>query len=157
VAILSVTVVIGLGLVTGTVLNLRPAGDDQSPTGWVTLPTPTGGPASSSDAELARLFETQQSNVEVQGVGSVTRLLADDNDGSRHQRFILRLDSGQTLLVAHNIDLSGRLEALAVGDRVGFRGEYVYTPQGGTLHWTHHDPRGSHPGGWLEWNGKRYS
>ena len=35
--------------------------------------------------------------------------LPDDNKGTRHQRFILKLSSGQTLLVAHNIDLADKI------------------------------------------------
>jgi len=112
--------------------------------------------AANTDAILAQLFQQQRSNVQVQGSGTVSRLLADDNQGGRHQRFILRLASGQTLLVAHNIDVAPRLDGLAVGDTVAFFGEYVYTDQGGTIHWTHHDPGGSHVAGWLQWNGHRY-
>jgi len=125
-------------------------------------PTPTAAPPSSSsarpdtDARLAQLFATQTSDVQVEGQGVVTRLLADDTSGDAHQRFILQLRSGQTLLVAHNIDIAPRLDGLAVGDTVAFSGEYVYTDQGGTIHWTHHDPGGTHVAGWLEWNGKRY-
>jgi len=113
-------------------------------------------PAPSGDTALARLFQTKQSNVQVSGSGTVTRLLADDTQGGRHQRFILQLASGQTLLVAHNIDIAPRLDGLAVGDQVGFYGEYVYTDQGGTIHWTHHDPAGTHVAGWLEWRGHRF-
>ena len=113
--------------------------------------------AANTDAHLAQLFKTQASNVQVSGAGTVSRLLTDDNDGSRHQRFILQLDSGQTLLVAHNIDIAPRLNGLSVGDRVAFYGEYVYTDQGGTIHWTHHDPSGTHVTGWLHWNGQKYS
>ena len=112
--------------------------------------------AASTDAQLAQLFQEQASNVEVSGSGTVSRILADDDDGSRHQRFILELGSGQTLLVAHNIDIAPRLDGLKVGDRVGFYGEYVYSDQGGTIHWTHHDPQGQHVAGWLTWNGQRY-
>jgi hypothetical protein len=57
-------------------------------------------------------------------------------NGSRHQRFILELGSGQTLLVAHNIDLAPRLPALAVGETVDFNGVYEWTPEGGVIHWT---------------------
>ena len=124
-------------------------------------PTPAPAPGTSqsvnTDAQLAQLFQTQTSNVQVRGQGIVTKLLADDNNGDRHQRFILQLASGQTLLIAHNIDVAPRLNGLAVGDRVAFYGEYVYSDQGGTIHWTHHDPGGTHVAGWLEWNGKRYS
>jgi hypothetical protein len=92
----------------------------------------------------------------ITGRGTVTRLLADDNEGSRHQRFVLELPSGRTLLVAHNIDLAPRIDALAVGDAVAFRGEYEPNDRGGVLHWTHHDPAGRHPGGWLRHRDRRY-
>jgi Protein of unknown function (DUF3465) len=88
--------------------------------------------------------------------GVVTRILADDRDGSRHQRFIIREDSGSTLLIAHNIDLAPRLEGLTVGERVRVSGELAWNPRGGTLHWTHHDPQGRHVAGYIEWRGRRY-
>ena len=110
---------------------------------------------SHTDAQIERLFQAKRSDVQVSGSGTVTRLLADDNEGSRHQRFILELDSGLTLLVAHNIDVAPRLAGLKVGDRVSFYGEYVYSEQGGTVHWTHHDPDGHHVDGWLESGGRR--
>jgi len=128
-------------------------------------PTPVPAPMTSSapsavtaeeDARLARLFSDKATGVQVEGRGEVARLLADDEEGGRHQRFILRLASGQTLLVAHNIDVAPRLDGLAVGEEVRFFGEYVYTEAGGTIHWTHHDPGGTHVAGWLEWNGRRY-
>jgi len=93
---------------------------------------------------------------QVQGAGQVVRILSDDNDGSRHQRFILELSPGRTVLVAHNIDLAPRVPSLREGDRVSFYGEYETNPQGGVIHWTHHDPQGMHVAGWLEHNGKRY-
>ena len=111
---------------------------------------------SDSDETLGRLFKNQESDVQVKGEGVVIRLLDDDEDGDRHQRFILELASGQTLLIAHNIDIAPRLDGLAVGDTVGFYGEYIYSGKGGTIHWTHHDPGSRHVSGWLEWNGERY-
>jgi cold shock CspA family protein len=97
-----------------------------------------------------------QSGAQMGGVGVVERVLADDNDGSRHQRFILRLASGQTLLIAHNIDIANRIEALSSGDRVDFYGQYQSNPEGGVIHWTHHDPDGNHVAGWLKHNGIVY-
>ena len=95
-------------------------------------------------------------DVEVDGRGTVQRLLPDDTDGSPHQRFLIRLDDGTTVLVAHNLDLAPRLDGLATGEAVAFRGEYIWNPKGGTLHWTHDDPRGTHPDGWLRWRGRTY-
>ncbi len=105
---------------------------------------------------LKEAFEQRRSNLQVEGRGIVDKLLADDNRGSRHQRFILRLPHGQTLLVAHNIDLAPRIDTLRVGDEVRFFGEYEWNEKGGVLHWTHHDPKGTHVGGWLEHRGRRY-
>ena len=93
---------------------------------------------------------------QVEGVGTVIRVLPDDNDGSRHQRFILQLESGRTLLVAHNIDLAPRINSIRQGDSVAFFGEFRTNPQGGVIHWTHHDPQKRHPDGWLKHGGRIY-
>jgi hypothetical protein len=105
---------------------------------------------------LENAYQTRASNVQVAGHGVVDRSLKDDDDGSRHQRFILRLASGRTLLVAHNIDLAPRIENLREGDTVRFFGEYEWNDKGGVLHWTHHDPQGRHVAGWLEHAGRKY-
>lgn len=111
---------------------------------------------SATDSALERAFRNGMSGVQVEGEGVVERVLPDDNDGSRHQRFILRLGSGQTLLIAHNIDLAPRLNRLAAGDSVAFHGVYEWNSEGGVVHWTHHDPRGRHVTGWLRYNGATY-
>ncbi|MFT6914257.1 MAG: hypothetical protein ACJAWL_000545 [Motiliproteus sp.] len=108
------------------------------------------------DAVIRQAFQNQRSNLQVSGSGVVVRTLPDDLDGSRHQRFILRLASGQTLLVAHNIDLAPRIGSLHRGDRISFNGEYEWNAEGGVLHWTHQDPRGLHKAGWLEHAGLKY-
>jgi gas vesicle protein len=107
-------------------------------------------------AKIQQAFERQQSDVQVQSVGTVKAVLRDDNEGSRHQKFILKLNNGQTVLVAHNIDLSPRIDDLQKDDSVEFYGEYEYSAQGGVIHWTHHDPNGRHVDGWLKHQGKTY-
>ncbi|MDP4494027.1 DUF3465 domain-containing protein [Vibrio sp. AH4] len=109
-----------------------------------------------NDAVLHQAYQSQQSDLQVQGFGQVTKVLPDDNDGSRHQKFILKLNSGQTLLVAHNIDLAPRIPNLKVGDSVEFYGEYEWNKKGGVLHWTHKDPQNRHAHGWLKHNGQVY-
>lgn len=84
------------------------------------------------------------------------RLIGDDNEGGRHQRFVLTLHGGQTLLVAHNIDIAPRVP-LGIGDRVRFRGIYEWNELGGVLHWTHHDPHGDGEGGYLRFQRREYS
>lgn len=88
--------------------------------------------------------------------GVVTRILADDRDGSPHQRFVIRTNGGVSLLVAHNLALAPRLQGLAAGDAVALRGEYEWNSQGGIVHWTHDDPQGRHETGYIEWRGRRY-
>lgn len=105
---------------------------------------------------LAAAFEKRQSDVQVQGSGRVSRILADDNEGSRHQRFIVQLPSGQTVLVAHNIDLADRVASIKSGDPVEFYGEYEWNERGGVIHWTHRDPQGVHQAGWIKHGGRTY-
>ncbi len=67
------------------------------------------------DSPIGRAFASGTSDVQVEGEGTVIRVLPDDVDGSRHQRFIVQLASGQTLLVTHNIDVAPRIAGLKVG------------------------------------------
>ncbi|MGF1719496.1 DUF3465 domain-containing protein [Vibrio kyushuensis] len=113
-------------------------------------------PTKGDDALLAKAYEINQSDLQVQGSGDVIRLLPDDNEGSRHQKFILKLNSGQTILVAHNIDLAPKIKNLRRGDTVKFFGEYEWNNKGGVIHWTHRDPNGRHAHGWLKHNGRTY-
>ncbi|MDK9762362.1 DUF3465 domain-containing protein [Vibrio sp. D420a] len=109
-----------------------------------------------NDQQLKQAYQNHQSDLQIQGSGTVSRVLPDDNIGSRHQKFILRLDSRQTLLVAHNIDLAPRIPNLKVGDVVQFYGEYEWNDKGGVIHWTHRDPGNRHAHGWLKHQGKIY-
>ncbi|MBL0702307.1 MAG: DUF3465 domain-containing protein [Desulfosarcina sp.] len=109
-----------------------------------------------SNQVISDAYQNQLSDIQVSGSGIVNRTLRDDNEGSRHQRFILRLPSGQTLLIAHNIDLAPKINTLQKGDVVEFYGEDEWNVKGGVVHWTHHDPGGRHVGGWLKHNGRKY-
>src|SRR5882672_1092008 len=112
-------------------------------------------PADRTD-DFRAAFTEQKSGTQVAGEGIVTKLLADDTEGSRHQRFILTLSSGQTLLIAHNIDIAPRLDSLKSGDSVAFSGLYEWNAKGGVIHWTHRDPNGRHQAGWLKHAGQTY-
>jgi hypothetical protein len=114
------------------------------------------GEAATSGQLLTAAYENRQSDIQVGGSGRVTRVLPDDNEGSHHQKFIIRLSSGQTLLIAHNIDLASRINSIKEGDTVEFFGEYEWNSRGGVVHWTHNDPNGRHEDGWLKHKGRIY-
>ena len=105
---------------------------------------------------LAYAYEMRLSDIQVEGGGTVERVLEDDTEGIAHQRFILRVGPEQTILVAHNLDLAPRVENLNRGDSVRFSGEYEWNDKGGVVHWTHRDPDGRHRDGWIFHDGKRY-
>jgi hypothetical protein len=149
--ILGVILAVGLGLTAPGVAGKPPA------IAGFPLAIASQRPAQLTSLKvLQAAYQSKQSNIQVLQEGKVIKILADDNYGSRHQRFLLQLASGQTLLIAHNIDLAPRLANLKVGDKVRFYGEYEWNDQGGVIHWTHRDPQGRHIDGWLELNGKRY-
>ena len=108
------------------------------------------------DSPIGRAFASGASDIQVEGEGTVIRVLPDDLNGAPHQRFIVQLASGQTLLMTHNIDIAPRIDGLKVGDNVRFNGEYVWNEKGGVIHWTHHDPQGRHVAGWVKHNGRTY-
>jgi hypothetical protein len=101
------------------------------------------------DGSLQRAINARADGVPVTGRGVVQRLLPDDRDGSPHQRIIVRVTGGGTVLIAHNLDLGARIAPLAEGDTLEFAGEYAWNAKGGVVHWTHPDPRGGHRAGWL--------
>ena len=107
------------------------------------------------NTSIENAYQHKQSDVQVSGRGKVVKLLAEDNQGSRHQKFLVKINSRQTLLFAHNIDLAAKIP-LQVDDEITFNGEYVYNPKGGIIHWTHLDPHGHHPSGWIMLNGNKY-
>ena len=123
---------------------------------WLLLPQHQNGPPPHEVSVVAPAPEPTTTGQEIIGEGVVVRLLPDDTHGGRHQRFVLRLPSGRTLLVAHNIDVAPRVAPLAVGDVVAFHGEYASNPQGGVVHWTHRDPAGRHEAGWLRKDGRTF-
>ncbi|MGI9013453.1 MAG: DUF3465 domain-containing protein [Phycisphaerales bacterium] len=129
----------------------------ENTTGNVEVPTSSSDEVHSSRGEDAVLaaFRDRRSEVIVEVSGRVTKKLADDDEEPRHQRFIVALPSGHTLLVAHNIDLAPYVP-LHPGDTVEIKGQYEWGEEGGVIHWTHHDPKGWREGGWIRVDGRKY-
>lgn len=105
-----------------------------------------------NNLELQEAFDERKSNLWLVGSGEVVKILSDDIKGSRHQRFLVKVNLTQTVLIAHNIDLAERVANLKPGDMIQFYGEYEWNEKGGVVHWTHHDPAGKKTGGWIKHN-----
>jgi hypothetical protein len=106
-------------------------------------------------------WRAQRSHVEVTADGSVARVLGlRQGPTGLHEGFLLHLRGaeghGLTVRVEDNVDITGRIP-LVSGDDVEVRGEYIYDPRGGLIHYTHHDPRGHHSSGYVRVNGRVYS
>lgn len=118
-------------------------------------------PASDGNGAVYDAWRSQQSRVEVTANGVVARDLGTRVGRSgAHEGFLLHLSGasgrGLTVRVEANVDFTGPLP-VAAGEPVVVRGEYEFDSRGGVIHWTHHDPRGRHPDGYIEIQNKRYS
>jgi len=114
--------------------------------------------ASSSAEGQAEVIAAQAAHaikVEVTVVAPVKKLLQEDDRGLPHQKFLLELVNGSTILVAHDIAMANRVP-IRPGDIVRIHGEYIWNSRGGLIHWTHHTDTPYHEGGWIEFQGVRY-
>jgi hypothetical protein len=120
-----------------------------------------GTAAPPSNAEVYAAWQQQRSPVQVTANGTVVKVLGIRRGrvGS-HEGFLVHLSGNDahnlTIRVEDNVDLTGPIP-LRAGDAVEVRGEYIYDPRGGVVHYTHRDPRGRHPTGYVRVNGRTYS
>ncbi len=105
---------------------------------------------------LTNAINNKKSDVIVQTKATVIKILKDDLEGHKHQKFIVKIPTGQTILVAHNIDLAPRIPNLKKGSHIELKGEYEWNNKGGIIHWTHDDPNNHHTHGWIKFNNKLY-
>ena len=61
--------------------------------------------------------------------------------------------SYETIRIEDNVSVTGPIP-LSKGELVTLQGQYECND--GVIHWTHHDPRGRHVGGFIEAGGKIY-
>ena len=117
---------------------------------------------------IEEAFKERKSKVPLTVEGVVVRILSDDHEGIHHQRFIIKTESGQTVLVAHNIERAYRAP-IKYDDKVEVHGTYEWNSYGGIIHNTHHDDRKEcekekdgkmlcgpkHDDGWIVFVGKK--
>jgi hypothetical protein len=154
----------GIDLTTGSNTNNQQVSNpapQQSPASNPSITESNRSSSSIADTQraLVGLAQAQRSGQMVEFRARVVKVLTDDNDGSRHQRFLLAIDyepsPTNSVLVAHNIDLAPRVP-VEEGSIIRIYGQYEWNDRGGVLHWTHHDPAGRHADGWIELEGIRY-
>jgi len=114
---------------------------------------PVTGP--SEQMQILSAQQQRAHNMEVTVTATVRKMLPDDTEGLPHQRFLLELANGSTVLVAHNTGEAPRVP-IEAGELVTVHGEFIWNKKGGVLHWTHHCDNGSHEGGYIDYQGKRY-
>ncbi|MBY0550681.1 MAG: DUF3465 domain-containing protein [Candidatus Obscuribacterales bacterium] len=118
------------------------------------VPAVAGGENVGQD-QLLQAQANNANKVEVLFSAPVYKLLPDDRQGIPHQRFLLQLSNGSTVLVAHNTKMAPPVPIRA-GDVVTIKGEYIWNEKGGVVHWTHHTDTPRHMGGFIDFNGQRY-
>ncbi|HEX5274084.1 MAG TPA: DUF3465 domain-containing protein [Candidatus Rubrimentiphilum sp.] len=91
--------------------------------------------------------------VEVTANGSVAQLVGNASSATAtHEGFVLR-SGAFAIRVENNTTITGQIP-LSRGEAVSLQGQYECND--GVIHWTHHDPRGRHIGGFIEAGGKIY-
>jgi hypothetical protein len=105
--------------------------------------------------DVIALQKAHARSAEVTVLAPVYKLLSDDLEGLQHERFLLKLTNGTTILVAHDTSYAPRVP-VQQGGIVRIRGEYIWNPKGGLIHWTHMSDSPFHEGGWIDYQGKRY-
>lgn len=101
--------------------------------------------------------------MEVRYSGTVTTppsFFSSKHSHRAHEQFDVRADDGTAFRVVDNVTVAPRVPARP-GDRVTVQGELIrfrHDPSRTPLvHWTHHDPRGRHAGGFIELGGRVYA
>jgi len=104
---------------------------------------------------ITSAWHKKSSNLLVEVDARVVLLLPNRDDIKKLQRFLVELENGHRLEVAHDLELSENVP-VGVSSLIRLKGEFDYNENGGLIHWTHADPAGNRDGGWIEHNDMRY-
>jgi hypothetical protein len=89
-------------------------------------------------------------------VTSAARFFYGARSHATHEAFDVASSAGP-LEIVDNVDIAPRCP-VQPGDRIEVRGEMVHDPgRLPVVHWTHHDPSGTHPGGFIRLRGRLYA
>ena len=106
-------------------------------------------------ATLEHAFFDHRSEFMTEVSSTVARIMLDDRSDPRSQKFVIRLENGQSVLIVHD-QVAAKRVPVAIGDTVSVRGLYRWSETGGTVLFTEMDPSPRRRHGWVEFDGKRY-
>lgn len=78
----------------------------------------------------------------------VTKIYPDDNQGLPHQSWEAQLSDKSFIKVVYNTNM-GEYIPVQVGMTFSVGGQFIWTKDGGLIHWLHHDPKQKRPDGWV--------
>ena len=97
--------------------------------------------------------QTPSSHVEVRDRGTIVAVLGvRESRSGAHEGFLIAIGS-HVYRVEDNADITGTIP-LRRAAHVELQGQYECDDN--VIHWTHHDPSGRHPSGYIEIDGTYY-
>lgn len=89
-------------------------------------------------------------------ITSAARYFFGTRTRCEHESFGVQTAAGPVQVI-DNVGIAPRVP-VQTGDRIDVRGEMVHDAgRMPIVHWTHHDPRGRHAGGFIELHGRFYA
>lgn len=108
------------------------------------------------DIQIVQAVSSRQSQFYVEGAELVvTNVLPDDTDGLPHQKWEARLSDGSIIMVVYNSNMGERIP-VEIGATFSVGGQFIWTADGGLVHWVHSDPKHKRPDGYVMFNGVVY-
>lgn len=109
-----------------------------------------------NDADLVLAVSSHRNQFYVEGSNLVViKILPDDTSGLPHQKWQARLSNGSIITVVYNSDMGARVP-IQIGSIFGVGGQFIWTGNGGLVHWVHDDPKKTRPDGYVYFNGVVY-
>lgn len=103
-----------------------------------------------SVAYLGFLYKSQRS-AKVSAQGHLIRRLPEQLSPYRAQLFLVRLTSGQKLIIKHDIEMGEALPDIKKGALLFFKGLYKWNRKGGFIIFTTQKNRENNLSGWLKY------
>lgn len=102
------------------------------------------------------LYNSQRGGVFVESVGRIVKILDDQITPYPAQVILIRLSSGQKLIIKHDINLGSALPTLKKAEALQFKGIYKWNDRGGMILSTHKNNDFPKHSGWLKYDDKIY-